>query len=220
MSAGELSSDGTATSGRHSRGSGTHSPATASRIPYAATVPRSQRFNPISVPSPRTRSTAKVAAARRRRSRNEESDEEDDDFEPTPTNATAGGSSDSRREFIRRQRIESEQRRRDDLRDGYARLKDILPPSNQKASKASLLKRGMSITSTVISLCVMVSFTATCHLRHLESCKATLENNLANTEAEVRRLRDVNERLMLGTAEHRRATAAASSSTLVPALSF
>ena len=47
-----------------------------------------------------------------------------------------------RREEIRRQRIESEQRRRDELRDGYRRLKDALPVSNQKSSKVSLLDRG------------------------------------------------------------------------------
>ena len=35
---------------------------------------------------------------------------------------------------ICRQCIESEQRRRDELRDGYRRLKDALPVSNQKSS--------------------------------------------------------------------------------------
>ena len=48
-----------------------------------------------------------------------------------------------RREEIRRQRIESEQRRRDELRDGYRKLKEVLPASNQKSSKVSLLDRGM-----------------------------------------------------------------------------
>ena len=47
-----------------------------------------------------------------------------------------------KRETIRRQRIESEQRRRDDLREGFARLKDVLPVSNQKGSKMALLDRG------------------------------------------------------------------------------
>ena len=46
------------------------------------------------------------------------------------------------REEVRRQRIESEQRRRDELRDGYRRLKEVLPVSNQKSSKVSLLDRG------------------------------------------------------------------------------
>lgn len=49
----------------------------------------------------------------------------------------------TRKEATRRQRIEAEQRRRDELRDGYARLKDALPVSNQKSSKVSLLERGM-----------------------------------------------------------------------------
>jgi len=47
-----------------------------------------------------------------------------------------------RREAVRRQRIESEQKRRDDLRDGYARLKSTLPSINQKSSKIVLLERG------------------------------------------------------------------------------
>jgi hypothetical protein len=48
----------------------------------------------------------------------------------------------TRKEATRRQRIEAEQRRRDELRDGYAKLKDVLPVSNQKSSKVSLLERG------------------------------------------------------------------------------
>ena len=51
----------------------------------------------------------------------------------------------TRKEATRRQRIEAEQRRRDELRDGYARLKDVLPVSNQKSSKVSLLERGIFI---------------------------------------------------------------------------
>jgi hypothetical protein len=125
-----MSSDGMQ-SGRHSRGSGSHSP------PFPASVPRSHRFNPIAAPA--TRSKAPV---RRRSTKNEESedDEDDGDFQPAANNS--GGSTDMRRETIRRQRIESEQRRRDELRDGYRRLKDALPVSNQKSSKVSLLDRG------------------------------------------------------------------------------
>jgi hypothetical protein len=52
----------------------------------------------------------------------------------------------TRKEATRRQRIEAEQRRRDELRDGYARLKDVLPVSNQKSSKVSLLERGMALS--------------------------------------------------------------------------
>ena len=54
----------------------------------------------------------------------------------------------TRKEATRRQRIEAEQRRRDELRDGYARLKDVLPVSNQKSSKVSLLERGIIFPSS------------------------------------------------------------------------
>jgi Helix-loop-helix DNA-binding domain len=115
---------------------------------------------------------------------------------------------DSRREEIRRQRIESEQRRRDELRDGYRRLKDALPVSNQKSSKVSLLDR------------------ATTHIKYLEMTQQQLQTRLQQAENETARLRQyvylsrysdvaltlllrVNEALMLGTAEQRHAAAAA-----------
>lgn len=161
LSAGELSSDGLA-SGRRSRGGGTHSPSSVHSVPYAA-VPRSHRFNPIAAP-PATRS-AKVT---RRKSRNEDSDDEDDDFQPAPSTVST---TDARRETIRRQRIESEQRRRDELRDGYRRLKDALPVSNQKSSKVSLLDR------------------ATTHVKYLEMTAQQLQGRLQQAENEVQRLR-------------------------------
>lgn len=177
LSAGEMSSDNTS-GGRASRGSGTHSPPNAS-VPYQATVPRSQRFNPIAAPA----ASRPILRHKRRASRsNDESEDEDEEFQPT---AVTGGSNDSRRETIRKQRIESEQRRRDELRDGYARLKDTLPPSNQKSSKVSLLER------------------ATGHIRYLETVKEQLELRLKSAEAEVHRLRNVNEALMLGAASQR-----------------
>ena len=57
----------------------------------------------------------------------------------------------TRKEATRRQRIEAEQRRRDELRDGYARLKDVLPVSNQKSSKVSLLERGIVHLSIILT---------------------------------------------------------------------
>jgi len=161
LSAGELSSDGLA-SGRRSRGSGTHSPASVNSVPYAS-VPRSHRFNPIAAPA--TRSVTKAA---RRKSRNDDSDEEDDDFQPLPSGSN---NTDARRETIRKQRIESEQRRRDELRDGYRRLKDALPVSNQKSSKVSLLDR------------------ATTHVKYLEMTAQQLQARLQQAENEVQRLR-------------------------------
>jgi hypothetical protein len=181
LSNAELSSDGTP-----SRASGSHSP--PATVPYPATVPRSHRFNPIAVPATRTRATH----SRRPSRSNDESDDDDEEFRPT----TATGSPDSRRETIRRQRIESEQRRRDELRDGYARLKDTLPASNQKSSKVSLLDR------------------ATGHLRYLETVKEQLEIRLKTAEAEVHRLRNVNEALMLGAANQRQTAVPTSASAM------
>jgi len=127
----------------------------------------------------------------------------------------------SRREEIRRQRIESEQRRRDELRDGYRRLKDALPVSNQKSSKVSLLDR------------------ATTHIKYLEMTQQQLQTRLQQAENETARLRQcvhlssdhalfmqltsflrVNEALMLGTAEQRHAAAAAAVAAVQQQSSF
>ncbi|ETW86835.1 hypothetical protein HETIRDRAFT_437588 [Heterobasidion irregulare TC 32-1] len=177
LSAGEMSSD-SMQSGRTSRGSGTHSPS-------LATVPRSHRYNPMSVMPPRTSGTRE---RKRRASKHEDFSDDDDDFQPVQT---SNASNEVRREEIRRQRIESEQRRRDELRDGYRRLKDALPVSNQKSSKVSLLDR------------------ATTHIKYLEMTQQQLQTRLQQAESETQRLRQVNEALMLGTAEQRHAAAAA-----------
>jgi hypothetical protein len=177
LSGAELSD--TLQSGRLSRSSGAHSP------PNYATVPRSQRFNPIAVPANRP---ATRAAHRRKASRSTTQDESDDDddeeFKPGGplTAATGDASRDSRRETVRKQRIESEQRRRDELREGYARLKETLPASNQKASKVSILDRAVS------------------HIKYLEAVKEQLEVRLKGADHEVHRLRNVNEALMLNRA--------------------
>lgn len=86
----------------------------------------------------------------------------------------------SRKEATRRQRIEAEQRRRDELRDGYAKLKDVLPVSNQKSSKVSLLER------------------ATNHIIYLEKTTQEMQARLLVLEQEVQRLRAVNEKISLG----------------------
>jgi chromosome segregation ATPase len=97
---------------------------------------------------------------------------------------------DPRREAVRRQRIESEQKRRDELRDGYARLKSTLPSINQKSSKVTLLDRAAS------------------HIKYLDAVRNRLEAQLKAADDEVNRLRNVNEALMLGTANQRHAAAA------------
>jgi hypothetical protein len=72
----------------------------------------------------------------------------------------------SHREEICCQRIESEQRRRDELRDGHRCLKDVLPISNQKSSKSSLLDR------------------ATTHITYLEMTQQQLQTRLQQAENE------------------------------------
>ncbi|KAF8831920.1 hypothetical protein F5879DRAFT_924541 [Lentinula edodes] len=170
-------------SGRHSRGS---NPSPPPSVPYAATVPRSHRFNPIGVPPP-TRTSARTAATKRRNSKtaNEDSDDPEEEEYQQST-----GSVDPRREAVRRQRIESEQKRRDELRDGYARLKSTLPSINQKSSKVTLLDRAAS------------------HIKYLDAVRNRLETQLKAADDEVSRLRNVNEALMLGTANQRHAAAA------------
>ncbi|KAF8493811.1 hypothetical protein JB92DRAFT_1161153 [Gautieria morchelliformis] len=90
----------------------------------------------------------------------------------------------SRKEATRRQRIEAEQRRRDELRDGYSRLKDILPLSNQKSSKVSLLER------------------ATNYIANLDQSSKILHARVTALEAQVARLSEINERLSLTVAHH------------------
>lgn len=182
LSAGELSSDSVASS-RGRRGSGAVSPPPLPAGSLAA-VPRSHRFNPIAgVP---TRASARQAKKRGSKGSDDFDSDVDDEYPAT----SSAMSNDMRREEIRRQRIESEQRRRDELRDGYRRLKDALPVSNQKSSKVSLLDR------------------ATTHIRYLEVTQTQLQARLNQAEAETARLRHVNEALMLGTAEQRHAAAA------------
>ncbi|KAH9968679.1 hypothetical protein BC827DRAFT_272485 [Russula dissimulans] len=88
----------------------------------------------------------------------------------------------TRKEATRRQRIEAEQRRRDELRDGYARLKDVLPVSNQKSSKVSLLER------------------ATNHIVQLEKLNQQLQKKLLGLNAEIARLQNLNEKISLNNA--------------------
>lgn len=88
------------------------------------------RYNPT--PSPTSSSGG-------RRSRGRSLSDDDDGMGVGLAESLAN----TRKEATRRQRIEAEQRRRDELRDGYARLKDVLPISNQKSSKVSLLERGV-----------------------------------------------------------------------------
>ncbi|THH16786.1 hypothetical protein EW146_g3900 [Bondarzewia mesenterica] len=105
---------------------------------------------------------------------------DEDNFQPAQNTNT----NKVRLEGFRRQRIESEQRRRNELRDGYRRLKDVLQVSDQKPSNI-----------------LIDSFAATTHVKYLEMTRQQLQTRLQQAENETQRLRQVNEALMLGTAE-------------------
>lgn len=166
ISGGELSSDSC-------RRSGTQSPPI-----FPASVPRSHRYTPL--PSAAVRTSVRTQKRKQTKSV-EDTEDDDDDFQP---DTVTSGTPEARRETIRKQRIQSEQRRRDELRDGYVRLKEILPQTSQKSSKVTLLDR------------------ATHHIRQLQTVQEQLEMRLKAAETEVHRLRSVNEALMLTTARH------------------
>ncbi|KAH8120006.1 hypothetical protein DFH11DRAFT_23414 [Phellopilus nigrolimitatus] len=125
------------------------------------------RYNPTPSPS--------SSSGRRGRGRSIDSDEEDHNTMMSVVQEIAH----TRKEATRKQRIEAEQRRRDELRDGYARLKDVLPVSNQKSSKVSLLER------------------ATNYIVQLDKSTRQMQTRLAALESEVQRLRSLNEKISL-----------------------
>lgn len=150
----------------HSNSSGANSPSSSRAN---SLVHRHVRYNPT--PSP-------TSSSGRRRGRSQESDDDNEMGAAFVENLA-----NTRKEATRRQRIEAEQRRRDELRDGYAKLKDVLPVSNQKSSKVSLLER------------------ATNHITALEKANKDMMARLAELEAEMARLRAVNEKISLGSTE-------------------
>ncbi|WWD04915.1 hypothetical protein V865_002986 [Kwoniella europaea PYCC6329] len=79
----------------------------------------------------------------------------------------------SKREDVRKARIESEQRRRDELREGFKRLKEALPPSNQRASKVSLLDRSVA------------------HIQSIEAANRYLLGQLEDANRECTKLREI-----------------------------
>ncbi|WOO77363.1 Viral myc transforming protein [Vanrija pseudolonga] len=92
----------------------------------------------------------------------------------------------ARREEVRNARIESEQkrrltevwqRRRNELREGFERLRDVLPPSNQRVSKALLLDRGVA------------------HIQSLDSANRYLSVELETARKEAEDLRRMNHQL-------------------------
>ncbi|WVF69236.1 hypothetical protein IAT40_004012 [Kwoniella sp. CBS 6097] len=79
----------------------------------------------------------------------------------------------SKREDVRKARIESEQRRRDELREGFRRLKDALPVTNQRSSKVSLLDRAVA------------------HIQAIESANRYLLTELEKSNTECTKLREI-----------------------------
>lgn len=153
----------------HSNSSGANSPSSSRGT---SLVHRNHiRYNPT--PSPTSSS-----GRRARGSRSHDSDDEDG-----MGVAYAENLANTRKEATRRQRIEAEQRRRDELRDGYAKLKEVLPISNQKSSKVSLLER------------------ATTHIVSLEKSNKDLQARINALEQEVHRLRILNEKISLSANE-------------------
>ncbi|KAL4070546.1 hypothetical protein J3A83DRAFT_4243971 [Scleroderma citrinum] len=164
ISGSDTSADGIYHHSRNSSGTGSPSSSRGTSLVHRTSL----RYNPT--PSPTTSSSGRRG---RGRSLN---DSDDDDMGATFVENLAH----SRKEATRRQRIEAEQRRRDELRDGYAKLKDVLPVSNQKSSKVSLLER------------------ATNHIIYLEKTTQEMQARLLVLEQEVQRLRAVNEKISLG----------------------
>lgn len=67
----------------------------------------------------------------------------------------------------------------DQLREGYSRLKESLPTSDQKASKFSLLERG-TLTLSCIKFSVLITYClATGHIKYLEVIKGESRSPLA-----------------------------------------
>ncbi|KAG9092990.1 hypothetical protein FS749_015280 [Ceratobasidium sp. UAMH 11750] len=92
-------------------------------------------------------------------------------------------------EEIRRQRIvQLERRRRNNLRESFARLKDVLPTSTEKCSKIGLLERGTSDSALHI-ICTYSLKETTCHVCDLQNALRQAQDKLTMYELEVARLR-------------------------------
>ncbi|KIM70130.1 hypothetical protein SCLCIDRAFT_506632 [Scleroderma citrinum Foug A] len=187
ISGSDTSADGIYHHSRNSSGTGSPSSSRGTSLVHRTSL----RYNPT--PSPTTSSSGRRG---RGRSLN---DSDDDDMGATYVENLAH----SRKEATRRQRIEAEQRRRDELRDGYAKLKDVLPVSNQKSSKVSLLERGEHIFPVDWQSRIRADMTAACapatnHIIYLEKTTQEMQARLLVLEQEVQRLRAVNEKISLG----------------------
>ncbi|KAI9434243.1 hypothetical protein H4582DRAFT_2081297 [Lactarius indigo] len=168
LSVGEMVSSGTS----RSSGPGSYSSDLTS-------VPRSMRYNPISV------APSVVRSGRGRNGRpTKHGDPTDNGHDPSPMHDRAASNS-LRRQEVRGLRIEFEQRKREELKASYRRLKDAVPmhglglKSHQKLSKIVLLDR------------------ATTSINSLEKNQQQLLAKIREVEEEGDRLRQANEALAL-----------------------
>lgn len=176
---GEMASSGTS----RSSGSGSYSSDLTS-------VPRSMRYNPIGL------APSVVRSGRGRNGRpTKHRDSTSNDRDPIPAHGHAASHSLRRRQEVPHLQIESEQRRRDELRASYLRLKDAVPThslglgSHQKLSKVVLLDR------------------ATTSVNSLEKSRQQLLAKIREVEEEGVRLRQANEALVLSSVAERPAPA-------------
>ena len=102
--------------------------------------PAARLYAPCVTTRPLTSLQIRVRKRKRRSGKDDDCSDDDDNFAPASAAPTASDRHLSRRGKIRRQRLEMEQSRRDELRDSYLRLKDALPVSNT-TPKALLLDR-------------------------------------------------------------------------------
>jgi hypothetical protein len=179
ISGSDTSADGIYHHSRNSSGTGSPSSSRGNSL-----VHRHIRYNPT--PSPTS------SSSRRGRANSIHDSDEEEPMGVTFVENLAN----SRKEATRRQRIEAEQRRRDELRDGYAKLKDVLPVSNQKSSKVSLLERGSYPTSS--HYLILILSIATNHIIALEKSNHEMQARILTLEQEVLRLRGLNEKISLG----------------------
>lgn len=111
------------------------------------------------------------------------------------------GTSAQRREIVRRQRIDAEQRRRTELRDAYLRLKDVLPAGGVKMSKLVILSEGLSsFILSVFFADLRARILATGRIHTLEEQNKEDAARLAQIEENLTLERALNERLLLAAA--------------------
>ncbi|OCF42029.1 hypothetical protein I317_04115 [Kwoniella heveanensis CBS 569] len=142
------------------------------------TQPQSQQESPFA----KGRAPARPKPSRANTRKVKQEEDEDSDIEEDNIDHSRGGGLgldkeervpvSSKREDVRKARIESEQRRRDELREGFRRLKDALPVTNQRSSKVSLLDRAVA------------------HIQSIEAANRYLLAELEKSNTECTKLRE------------------------------